>query len=71
MPKRTVFANLVTCYVGIAHYDRSCHCDGVLLLSRNNLLVDSVDCEMFYVSGTSEIIGVHCQGTLILCRLMT
>ena len=59
--------HLPTGYVVVARHDRSRHGSGVLLLSRDNLLVDSVDCKTYYVCGTSEIIGVHYQGTLILC----
>ena len=29
--------------------------------------MDSIDCEAYYHSGTSEIVGVHYQGTMILC----
>ena len=54
-------------YVVAARCDRSRHGGGVLLLCREDLLVDSVDCETYYVSGTSEVIGVCYQETMILC----
>ena len=54
-------------YVVAARRDRSRHGGGVLLLCRDDLLVDSVDCEEYYVSVTSEIIGVCYQETIILC----
>ena len=54
-------------YVVAAHRDRSRHGGGVLLLCRDDLLVDSVDCGEYYVSATSEIIGVRYQETIILC----
>ena len=54
-------------YVDAARCDRSRHSGGVLLLCRDDLLVDSVDCEMYYVSATSEIIGVRYQEKIILC----
>ena len=31
------------------------------------LLVDSINCEMYHYCGASEIVGVHYQGTMILC----
>jgi len=54
-------------YVVAAHHDRSHHGGGILLLCKDVLLMDVVDCEMYYVSETSEIIGVHYQETMILC----
>ena len=54
-------------YVVAARHDHSRYGGGVLLLCRDNLLVDFVDCETYYVSGTSEIVGVRYQGTIILC----
>ena len=39
--------HLPTGCVGNVHHDHYHHGGGVLLLSRNNLLVDSVDCEMY------------------------
>ena len=54
-------------YVITAHYDHSHHGGGVLLLRRDNLLVDSVDLEMYHEPATSEIVGVCYQGTVILC----
>ena len=54
-------------YVVAARRDCSRHGGGVLLLCRDDLLVDSVDCEMYYVSATSEIIGVRYQEIIILC----
>ena len=54
-------------YVAAARHDRSRYGGGVLLLCRKSLLVDSVDCETYYVSGTSEIVGVRYQGTNSFC----
>jgi len=55
-------------YTVAACHDRSRHGGGVLLLCREDLLMDVIDCEMYYyVSETSEIVGVHYQETLILC----
>jgi len=50
-----------------AHHDRSRHGGGILLLCRDDLLVDSVDCELYHVPATSEIVAVRCQRTMILC----
>ena len=54
-------------YVVAARHDCSHHGGGILLLCRGDLLVDSVDCEMYYVSMTSVIIDVRYQETIILC----
>ena len=54
-------------YVVAAHQDRTQHGGGILLLCRDHLLVSTVSCERYYVSGTSEIIGVLFQGAMIIC----
>ena len=50
-------------YVTDARHDHSRHGGGVLLLHRDNLLMNSVDCEMYYMSGTSDVLY---QETMIL-----
>ena len=52
--------------IAVCH-GRSRHCGDVLLLRRDDLLVDSVDCELYHVPATSEIVAVRCQRTMILC----
>ena len=54
-------------YIVAARHDRTCHGGGVLLLCRDHLFVNTLDRRQYYVSGTSEIIGVLCQGTVIVC----
>ena len=54
-------------YIFAACHDNSRHGSGVLLLCRNYLLVNSVDCQTYYMSETSEIIGVGYHGLNILC----
>ena len=54
-------------FVIAACHDHSRHSGGVLLLRRDDLLVDSVDCELYHVPATSEIVAVRCQRTMILC----
>jgi len=54
-------------YVVAPHRDRTRRGGGVFLLCRDHLLVSTVSCERYYVSGTSEILGVLFQGTMIIC----
>ena len=39
-------------FVIAVHHDRSRHGSGILLLHRDDLLVDSVDCELYHVPTT-------------------
>ena len=36
-------------------------------MCRDHLFVNTLDCGQYYVFGTLEIIGVLCQGTVIVC----
>ena len=54
-------------YIVAARHDRTCCGGGVLILCRDHLLVNAINCDKYYVSGTSEIVGVLFQGTVIAC----
>ena len=43
-------------YAVVARRDRTRHGGGVLLLCKDYLLVDAINCEDFYVAGSCELI---------------
>ena len=50
----------------VARKDLTCHGGGVLLLCRNCLLVDAINCADFYVIGSCEFVAVCFRNIAIL-----
>ena len=50
-----------------ARKHRTCHGGGVLLLCRDCLLVDAINCADFYVVGSCKFVAVCFRNIAILC----
>ena len=55
-------------YTVAAHKDRTHHGGGVLILCKDYLLVDVIDCANFYIAGSCELIAV-CFNVLLCIYL--